>query len=151
MTSKQPRRYQFPASLAVGIDQRKYERWLHWRAVAHVKRDRLRGNREANVAEYKQAIHSAVIASDGLDPYTGETLDWSLIGTYDNVAAERGGQVYKARFALMPSVDHVTDGLGPANFKICSWRSNDSKSDLSYRDFVELCRKVVEKADLRKR
>jgi hypothetical protein len=144
------RKYQFPPTLGSTVDQSKYERWLHWRAVAHVKRDRRKGNRAATVREYKAAIHSAVVRSDGQDPYTQERLDWSLIGTYTNEEARRGSRKYKARFALLPSVDHVRDGLGPANFMICSWRANDAKSDLSYADFVALCRKVVETADHRR-
>jgi hypothetical protein len=141
------RKYQFPSTLSLSVEQSKYERWLQWRAVAHVKRDRLRGNRSATVAEYKAAIHSAVVRSNGSDPYTGEKLDWSLIGSYRNELATQGGRDYKARFALLPSVDHVSDGLGPADFQICSWRANDAKSDLSYAEFVTLCRKVVERAN----
>jgi hypothetical protein len=143
------RRYQFPQRLDASVKQSKYDRWLHWRAVAHVKRDRRKGNRTATVQSYKEAIHSAVVGSDGRDPYSGEKLDWSLIGTYTNEGAKHGGREYKARFALLPSVDHVRDGLGPADFMICSWRANDAKSDLSYADFVALCRKVVQKADRR--
>ena len=30
---------------------------------------------------------------------------------------------YKAALALLPSVDHVGDGLGEADFKICGWRT----------------------------
>ena len=46
----------------------------------------------------------------------------------------------------MPTVDHVGDGLGEAEFKICAWRTNDAKSDLSYPEFIELCCKVAEHA-----
>ena len=141
------RKYQFPSSLSSKVEQSKYERWLHWRAVAHVKRDRLRGNQTATVERYKLAIHKAVLESDGQDPYTGESLDWSLIGTYRNEEAELEGRRYKARFALLPSVDHTGDGLGPADFVICGWRTNDAKSDLSFAEFVALCRKVVGKED----
>ena len=47
---------------------------------------------------------------------------------------------------MLPSVDHVDDGLGKPNFKICSWQTNDSKNDLEYSEFVELCHKVVQVA-----
>jgi hypothetical protein len=46
---------------------------------------------------------------------------------------------HKARFATLPTVDHVGDGLGPADFEICGWRTNDGKCDLSRADFVDLC------------
>ena len=52
-------------------------------------------------------------------------------------------RAYKARFALLPTVDHLDDGLGPPAFKICSWRTNDAKHDLALGDFVELCEKVI--------
>ena len=36
--------------------------------------------------EYRIAIHNAVVASGGLDHWTGEQLDWHLIGTCDDDA-----------------------------------------------------------------
>ena len=44
-------------------------------------------------------------------------------------------------------MDHVGDGLGDADFKICAWRTNDAKNDLTYSEFVALCRRVVEHFD----
>src|SRR6266496_4750038 len=32
---------------------------------------------------------------------------------------------------------------GPADFKICGWRTNDAKGDLLLEDFVALCSRVV--------
>lgn len=90
------------------------------------------------------AIHNAVCASGGRDAYTGEELDWKLLSTYDNEASRDGGRKYKATFALLPTVDHVADGLGPADFKICGWRTNDAKHDLSLEEFLTLCQKVVD-------
>src|SRR5467141_3173963 len=52
-------------------------------------------------------------------------------------------RIYKARFALLPTVDHLGDGKGPADFKICGWRTNDAKGDLLLEDFVALCSRVV--------
>ncbi len=48
---------------------------------------------------------------------------------------------------MLPSVDHVDDGMGEPNFKICAWQTNDAKNDLSYLEFLELCRKVVQYGD----
>jgi hypothetical protein len=45
--------------------------------------------------------------------------------------------------ALLPTVDHVGDGLGAADFKICGWRTNDSKTDMTHQEFVAFCRRVV--------
>jgi len=49
---------------------------------------------------------------------------------------------------MLPSVDHIGDGKGPADFKICAWRTNDAKNDLSYDEFLELCRKVIAAANM---
>jgi hypothetical protein len=137
------RKYALPAFLAAVVAQVAYERWLHRKAVAHVRRDRKRGNRAALNELYKKAIHDAVCQSDGKDAYTGEPLDWNLISKYDNQASAQGRRVYKAGFARLPTVDHVGDGTGAANFKICGWRTNDAKNDLALEEFIELCRKVL--------
>ena len=138
------RKYALPPFLVGIVAQAAYARWLHYRAVAHVRRDRKRGNTQATNAEYKLAIHKAVCASAGKDAYTGEALDWALISQWDNSSSSKGRRAYKARFAMLPTVDHVGDGTGPADFKICAWRTNDAKSDMRVTDFVALCKKVVQ-------
>jgi hypothetical protein len=125
------------------VTREAYVRWLQRRAATHLRRDRKRGNQSGSVSEYKRAIHQAVCASGGRDAYTGEGLDWGLISKYDNDESKQGRRSYKARFALLPTVDHVGDGTGPADFKICSWRTNDAKGELSLEDFVALCERVV--------
>jgi hypothetical protein len=120
-----------------------YRRWLARRAAAHRKRDRVRGNLSATISAYKEAIHAAVLRGGERDAYTGERLRWDLISTYDNQASEREGRDYKKSFALLPSVDHVGDGLGAPKFRMCAWRTNDAKGDLSYFKFIGLCRKVL--------
>lgn len=140
------RKYQLPDFLSTRIDQLVYERWLHRKALAHVRRDRGRGNKTASNEEYKIAIHAAVCSCNGKDAYTDEPLDWSLLSKYDNEQSKTHGREYKKQFALLPSVDHVGDGTGAADFKICAWRTNDAKADLSYNEFVELCKKIVQVA-----
>jgi hypothetical protein len=146
--SKQPK-YKLPDFLSniSGLEQDIYEKWLHGRAAAHVKRDKKKGNTRATIAAYKDAIHLAVIHSAACDYYTGESLEWSRLGKYSNEESKANGRHYKARFALLPSVDHVADGLGAADFKICAWRTNDAKNDLPHKEFVELCRRVVKHSD----
>jgi hypothetical protein len=144
------RKYQLPKFLK-REDSEAYYRWLHRKAMAHVRRDRKRGNTTATNETYKLAIHKAVEDSEGLDAYTRERLDWKLISKYDNEKSKCGGRKYKEGFALLPSVDHVGDGTGTADFKICAWRTNDAKSDLSYQEFLDLCRKVVASAEKRAR
>ncbi len=140
------KKYQLLSPLSGTVEQAVYEKWLSRKASAHVKRDRARGNKTAMVAEYKTEIHRAVLDCKGLDAYTEEKLDWSLLSKYDNEQSKLHGRKYKKLFALLPSVDHVDDGLGKPNFKICSWQTNDAKNDLAYNELVELCRKIVQVA-----
>ena len=85
--------------------------------------------------------------SNGRDAYTNEVLYWNLLSKYNNEDSKKYKREYKKRFALLPSVDHVNDGLGKPKFKICSWRTNDSKNDLRYDESIELCRKVLTMAE----
>jgi hypothetical protein len=139
-----PKKYALPSFLSGQVSQEIYERWLRHKAQAHVKRDRRRGNQTAIGETYRVAIHAAVVESDGRDAYTGEKLDWSLISHYDNNASQEEGRHYKARFALLPTLDHVGDGTGAADFKICSWRTNDAKHDLEMPAFLAVCQVVLE-------
>jgi hypothetical protein len=137
------RKYQLPDFLAEELTQDNYERWLRGRAAAHVRGDKKRGNKTATREAYRVAIHRAVISSSGQDQYTGERLNWSLVSQYSNEKSQAERRRYKATLALLPTVDHVGDGLGEADFKICAWRTNDAKSDLTHEEFVRLCRRVV--------
>src|SRR5690606_25390272 len=94
----------------------------------------------------KEAIHGAVLLSAGRDAYTGEELRWDLISTYNNEDSRKGRHAYKAGFALLPTVDHLSASATEASFRICSWRTNDAKNDLSVDAFVRLCKKVLAQA-----
>jgi hypothetical protein len=144
------KKYQVPEFLASTVSQDGYEKWLHRRAMAHVRRDRKRGCTTVGNEEYKLAIHKAVRDSNGRDAYTGERLDWKLISKYDNKDSKRAGSEYKKRFALLPTVDHVGRGKGRTKFAICAWRTNDSKNDLPYKELLRLCQKVVSAANKRR-
>ncbi len=137
------RKHTMPVFLAESVSADAYERWLTRKAAAHVKRDRKRGQSGVTQSLYKEAIHAAVILSQGKDAYTGETLDWQLISKYNNDESRIGRHGYKSGFALLPTVDHVNAGATEASFRICSWRTNDAKNDLSVDDFLSLCEKVL--------
>ena len=139
-----PKKYSLPSFLSVQVPQEVYERWLRHKAQAHVKRDRRRGNKTAIGEAYRVAIHAAVIESYGCDAYTGEKLDWSLLSQYDNDASQEQGRHYKHDFALLPTLDHVGNGTGAADFKICGWRTNDAKHDLEMPEFLAVCQAVLE-------
>lgn len=138
-------RYTVPKAL--GVDQTIYIRWLRRKAKAHLDRDRKRVTHEITGEEYRRLIHAAVCDHGTHDFYTGEALNWSLISSYDNKKSAEGRSRYKASFALLPTVDHISGENGRYDFVICGWRTNDAKNDLAYEEFLDLCRRVVAKAD----
>jgi hypothetical protein len=119
-----------------------YDRWLTRKATAHMRRDKRRGYKCTSAA-YRDAIHVAVVCSNGNDAYTGERLDWHLISTYRNEDSKKGRHGYKATFALLPTVDHVSAEATEASFRICGWRTNDAKNDMSVGQFLDLCKRVL--------
>jgi hypothetical protein len=143
-----PKKHSMPTFLEGKVKPIAYERWLHRKAAAHLKRDRKRGH-TCTGATYREAIHAAVVLSDGRDAYTGEELRWDLISTYKNEDSKEGRHAYKARFALLPTVDHVASEATEASFRICGWRTNDAKNDLSLESFLELCQKALSHAGYR--
>lgn len=139
-----PKKYAMPPFLVGCVSQSVYEEWLRRKASAHVKRDRKRGNAAAIREAYRIAIHTAVLASGGNDFYTGESLEWERISTYRNDESKARRREYKRELAMLPTVDHVGDGLGAADFRICAWRTNDCKNDLTADELVAFCRRVIE-------
>lgn len=137
------RKHTMPAFLSQSLSAEAYERWLTRKTAAHVKRDRKRSHPRVTQSLYKEAIHAAVILSNGKGAYTGEALDWHLISKYDNEESKKGRHSYKSGFALLPTVDHVSAGATEASFRICSWRTNDAKNDLSVEDFLSLCERIL--------
>ncbi|WP_300332581.1 hypothetical protein [Accumulibacter sp.] len=140
------KRHPLPAFLVGMVEPVAYEHWLGRKAAAHLKRDRQRGYEGISGTLYRDAIHEAVVASGGHDHYTGEALDWSLLSRYNNDESHAERHGYKAGFALLPTVDHVESARTNSGFRICGWRTNDAKHDLSHAEFVELCLLVVKKA-----
>jgi hypothetical protein len=135
--------YLLPAFLNGIVSQDVYERWLRRRAAACVNRDRKRLSYPITGLAYRTLIHAAVCRSGGADHYTGEALDWGLLSKYDNEESRIGRATYKAKFALLPSVDHVLVEDGRFDFVVCGWRTNNAKADLSHKEFVALCCMVV--------
>jgi hypothetical protein len=69
------KKYPLPPFLAGKIDQEAYSRWFSRKSIAHVRRDKKRGNASAINEACKKAIHLAAVDSGGFDEYTGEELD----------------------------------------------------------------------------
>ncbi|MGB4924802.1 MAG: hypothetical protein WBO98_11565 [Candidatus Nitrotoga sp.] len=143
------RKHPLPPFLEERIQPLVYKRWLARKAAAHLKRDRKRGYENITGAIYRDAIHEAVLQSDGKDVYTGEELNWCLISTYNNSDSESGKHGYKAGFALLPTVDHIESSVSKPGFCICAWRTNATKHDLSHQAFIDICKKVLEHAGYR--
>jgi len=141
------KKYSLPPFLIGRCEPAAYVRWLGRKAKAHVVRDRGRGNGTATREEYMRAIHAAVVASDGNDAYTGAPLAWELISTYDNSGSKAGRRSYKRKLADLPTVDHLGDGTGAADFAICAWRTNDCKNDLTRDELIAFCRTVLAYCD----
>ena len=143
MTISNRKRHSLPIFLAGKLTEPVYLCWLKRKADAHTRRDSKRGFQGVTRANYRDAIHDAVLRSNGRDAYTGEEMDWSLIGMYDNDASKEGRHNYKAKFASLPTVDHVEASSSLASFVICTWRTNDAKNDLNLSDFLTLCENVL--------
>jgi hypothetical protein len=129
-----------------GNGEKTYRDWLKRKAAAHLKRDKARNITNATLSQYKIAIHKAVIKSDGLDAYTGKKLNWSLICKWNNEDSQKSSREYKKKFANLPTVDHVNSNTHYRNpkFSISSWRTNDSKHDQTLREFITLCKNVLQ-------
>ena len=138
--------YRVPDCIKRQCDQSRYWRWLHRKAVAHVRRDKKRAV-ACTVATYEAQIHAAVCSAGHADFYTGEPLDWSLVSTYNNESSKSGRTRYKKTLALLPTIDHTVDEAGRPKFVICSWYVNDAKSDLSVDEFYRLCERVLKHRD----
>lgn len=137
----------YPVPSALKIPQETYIRWLRRKAAAHLKRDRKRCEHTITGEEYRRLIHAAICDHGTHDYYTGEELNWQLVSTYSNEDSRLGRTAYKAGLALLPTVDHVPGKDGRYDFVICAWRTNDAKNDLGHSEFIELCRRVVARAD----
>ena len=138
-------KYELPPFLEDTLTREVNVRWLHRKAQAHARRDRRRWKRTIPASDCKEAIHHAVLRSDGRGMYKHQPLDWSLLGEYDNLESRREGSKYKRRFALLPTVDHVDLESTEADFQICGWRTNDRKNDLTIaelRAFSETFRRA---------
>jgi hypothetical protein len=134
--------YPLPKYLMGRCTPSMYIKWLNNKADTLLKRDKKREKpyaAAATVRQYKGKIHRAVMQSNGCDPYTGDALAWELIGTWDTSSRQPDG--YKKKFGIMPTVDHVDPAA--LEFEICSWLTNDAKSDLNPDDFIKLCKRVV--------
>ena len=129
----------------VGLGDRRYSDLIRKKAEAVNRRDKKRGGKYS-VKEAIEAIHQAFHRCNGFDPYDGSKLNPKLLGDYKNEDAKAEGAAHKRRFAMLPTVDHVTAEPVP-DFEIVSWQTNDAKGDMPPEEFIAYCRRVVQVAD----
>lgn len=133
--------------LNAGITQAQYNTWLNHKASAHRQRDarRIRGQEVLlSLPAYRHHIHDAVIHSGGMDHYTGEQLNWSLLSRYNNGNAHNGGLEYRRQFDMLPSVDHIDPMQREFNVCICALRTNDCKAHLNEAELHAFCAMVLQ-------
>jgi hypothetical protein len=132
-------KYQLPICLEeLRVDETAFVRWLHRKAMAHVRRDRRRGFRDSFVSRYKEHIIRAVAEANGCDFYTGQQLDWRLISKWNNDDASAKGGEYKRAFWNLPTVDHEDPRNPLSPIRLCSWRVNDAKNDQTIEELLKL-------------
>jgi len=139
------KKYQLPHFLKErGIDKETYKKWLERKARGLFLRDKKYFEKRGKIfkwklQDYKEAIHKAVCKSNGKCFYTGEDLAWGQILKFDG----------SKKIDNLPTVDHlngrkIDDKL---DFVITSWKVNDMKNDLSLKEFIELCEKIVSRRE----
>jgi hypothetical protein len=134
-----PSKYELPECLKrLRVDEAAFTRWLHRKAMAHVRRDRQRGRQDVAVGRYKEQIFRAVEEAGGHDFYTGKPLDWNLISKWDNDDASAKGAEYKREFWNLPTVDHENPRNPASPLRLCSWQVNDAKNDQTVEELLKL-------------
>jgi hypothetical protein len=143
---RSPQKYFLPPFLTGIISEKDYLRWLRRKASHLYHSDLNQGTtcaKNGSAKLYKQLIHQAILACGMLDPYTGESLRYDLLGSWDNTLDQNPDQATITMFSLLPTVDHIDPfGTVPA-FQICSWLVNRCKSELTPDEFVAQCEKII--------
>jgi hypothetical protein len=140
--------YPLPEFLKSTLTPLEYGAWLTRKANETLRHDKARKSvfkRAYTQKEVRRMIHEAVMAGNGIDPFTGMSLRYELALTYDSKKA-RGNIAYEKQFDLMPTVDHIDPESDVLALQICSWRINFCKSFQDPTDFIATCRKVVDHA-----
>jgi hypothetical protein len=149
MPGGSPQLYFLPPFLAGICTEKQYIKWLQKRAWQLYIRDLRQGRPYAKRgarAIYKKLIHEAVFRAGLCDPYTGETMNYSLIGTWDSTKGKDWPDGLIRNYYLMPTVDHIDPFADTLELEICSWRINECKSGLTSQEFIDVCGKVAERS-----
>ncbi len=148
-----PEIYFPPAFVKNVITDVQYRTWLTRKAKYIIAQDRSRKRAcVTNATErlYKELIHKAVCQAGEFDPFTGETLQWELVCTWDDSNTKNLDESIFKEFALLPTVDHVDPYGRGIDFEICSWHINRSKSNLTPQEYVAFCKTIIAHANAAK-
>jgi len=143
---RSPALYFLPPFLKDVITLEKFKKWLDSKAHHLFASDKKIGRRYAlhgSQANYKMAIYNAVVAAGPCDPYTGETMDWTLIRAWVQIDKDDDPGTYKKKYLRLPVVDHTNPDKDTLAFEICSWIVNCCKSNMNRDEFLAFCEKVV--------
>ncbi len=141
-----PESYFPPAFVKAVITDVQYRTWLTRKAKYIIAEDRSRKRpcvKNATERLYKELIHKAVNEGGQFDPFTGETLQWELVCTWDDSNVKNLDESVFKKYALLPTVDHADPYGRVIDFEIGSWKINRSKSNLTPHEYVALCEKIV--------
>jgi hypothetical protein len=141
-----PAKYLLPDFLKGRCTLATYKKWLYVRARELFNKDLLRKKPYAvtgSVPFYKMLIHQAVNCGGRTDPFTGDTLQWELIGTWNSSVPTSHDPAVMKKFALLPTVDHIDPASDSLEFEICSFQNNKCKSSLNPSEFVAMCNRIV--------
>jgi hypothetical protein len=136
-------KYVVPPFLKDVVSHKEYSHWLLKKAARLWQIDRQEKRPFVTTASqelYKEKLQAAICAAGLCDPYTGDTLRWDLIGTWDPDMAK--DSVLMPHYLLLPTADHTDPAM--LDFEICSWLVNMCKSHLSANQFVDLCKTVTD-------
>jgi hypothetical protein len=144
-------KYPLPAFADGELTPHEYSHWVVGESADAYRRDCVKMRPFALKSSQKQCgnvVHEAVIAGNGIDPFTGARLRYDLVHTYDPIKA-RGNIDYERQFDLMPNVDHIDPEADVLALEICAKRINLCKSEQNPEEFLNMCRKIVEYSEKR--
>ena len=86
-----------------------------------------------------------MLAGNGIDPFTGELLQWELINTWNPRKKDPSAHSVK-KFRHLPTADHINPASDILDIEICSWFINGCKGNLGPQEFIARCKKVADYA-----
>ncbi len=133
------KKYLLPDFLKNVCSEEVYWRWLGRESSRFLKNDLQYRIKTISRLEYKDAIHNAVLKYKDVDAYTGQILNWKLLGKFDSKMAREHGLSYKTLYSDIPTASLLKGGAGHTKIVICAWVVEECKGDLSFKEFSQIC------------